>query len=226
MSVLYMVATPIGNLDDLTFRAVHTLQSVSLIACEDTRRSLVLFNRYSVHARLISCRSQNEAAAAQKVIAHLQSGADAAYVSDAGTPGISDPGARLCEAVRSAGFSVVPIPGASAVTALMSVAPLCGKGFTFVGFLSPKSGRRKTALNDYLQREEALIFYESPFRIVKLLSEIADIDSSRKVLFGRELTKKHETIIEGTAKELCDLFSAAESVKGECILLVNGQKKG
>ncbi len=225
MPILYMVATPIGNLSDMTYRAVEVLKSVSLIGCEDTRHSMGLFNHYGIHTRLISCRAQNELYAAEKIIAHLESGEDAAFVSDAGTPGISDPGARLAGAVREAGFEIVPIPGASAVTTLMSAASHSGKGFTFVGFLSPKSGKRKRAVEEYMAREESTIFYESPFRIVKLLKDISDIDSERTLFIGRELTKKHEELLEGTAKELFFAFSNRESIKGEFILLVNGQKK-
>ena len=131
MGELYMVATPIGNLGDITLRALETLKSVDLIACEDTRRTLQLLNRFSIAKKLISCRAQNEAAAAQTVCRALEAGQSVAYCSDAGTPGISDPGARLAQTVRRNGFRVVPVPGASAVTALISVAAAEGKGFRF-----------------------------------------------------------------------------------------------
>lgn len=225
MAKLYMVATPIGNLDDMTFRGVETLKSVSLIGCEDTRHSLKLFNHFGIHCRLISCRAQNEEVAAGKIIEHLETGEDTAYVSDAGTPGISDPGARLAGAVRAAGFDVVPIPGASAITTLISAASNTGKAFTFVGFLSPKGGKRKRAVENYMAREESVIFYESPFRVVKLLKDITDTDNNRQLFIGRELTKKYEELLAGTAEELFSIFSSRDSIKGEFIILVSGQKK-
>lgn len=220
-----MVATPIGNLDDITYRAVETLKSVSLIGCEDTRHSLRLLNHLEIHKKLISCRSQNELKAAEKIIDHLADG-DAAYISDAGTPGISDPGARLAGAVREAGYKVVPIPGASAITTLISASSICGKGFTFAGFLSPKGGRRKRAVAQLMEREESAIIYESPFRVVKLIADIADIDPRRQLFIGRELTKRHEELMEGSAEELHSILNSRESVKGEFIILVSGQKKG
>jgi len=225
MGTLFMVGTPIGNLDDITFRAVETLKNVSLIGCEDTRHSMKLLNHFGIKKKLISCRSQNETTAAKKIIEHLHDG-DAAYISDAGTPGISDPGARLVEAVRKAGFTIVPIPGASAITTLVSAASITGKGFTFAGFQSPKSGRRKKSVEAFMSREDSLILYESPFRIVKLLQDIADIDSKRMLFIGRELTKKHEELLEGTAEDLLFELKKREKIKGEIIILVSGRKKG
>ncbi len=219
-----MVATPIGNLDDITFRAVETLKSVDLIACEDTRHSLKLLNHFGIQNNLISCRSQNELKASEKIIEALKTG-DVAFISDAGTPGISDPGARLADEVRKAGFTITPIPGASALTALMSVAPIVGRGFTFVGFLSPKQGKRKKALQEYMNRNEASVFYESPFRIIKLLNDIADIDSTRELVLGRELTKCYEEIIADSAQNLLEVFQKREKIKGEFIILVSGRKK-
>ena len=148
-----------------------------------------------------------------------------AYCSDAGTPGVSDPGARLAQIVRQNGFRVVPVPGASAVTALISVAAAEGKGFRFEGFLSPKEGRRKRRLEELMDGDVPFILYESPFRIIKLLRNIADTDSERLVTVGRELTKQHEEIAEGTAASILNLFESRDVVKGEWVLLINGKKE-
>ena len=192
MGELYMVATPIGNLGDITLRALETLKSVDLIACEDTRRTLQLLNRFSIAKKLISCRAQN---------------------------------ARLAQTVRRNGFRVVPVPGASAVTALISVAAAEGKGFRFEGFLSPKEGRRKRRLEELMDGDVPFILYESPFRIIKLLRNIADTDSERLITVGRELTKQHEEIVEGTAETVLNLFESRNMIKGEWVLLINGKKE-
>lgn len=218
MSVLYIVATPIGNLDDITFRAVKVLEQVQVIACEDTRHTQTLLNHLNITGkRLIACHSHNEASSSQGIVKLLEEGLDVAYCSDAGTPGVSDPGSRVVNAVREAGFPVVPVPGASACITLVSASGLMGKTFTFEGFLSPKSGRRKKRLEELLSRDEAFIIYESPFRILKTLEEIKTLDNSRKIVLGRELTKAFEQIITGTASELTEQLNV---VKGEFALMV------
>ena len=222
MSVLYIVATPIGNLGDITFRALETFKNADVIACEDTRHTLQLLTHFEIRKPLISCRSHNEGEAAQKIVQLLDSGQNIAYASDAGTPGISDPGAVLVSAARQAGHIVCPIPGASAFASLLSVAGICGKTVVFEGFLSPKQGRR---LRELLEAGDAFIVYESPFRIIKLLSDIADIDCERRVVVGRELTKLHEEIAEGTAAAVRDDFSARSKVLGEFAVFVAGEKK-
>lgn len=225
MSVLYIVGTPIGNLGDITFRALETLKSVDTIACEDTRHTLQLLTHFDIRKPLISCRSQNEDVAAQKIIKLMDDGQSVAYASDAGTPGISDPGAVLAGLVRKAGHTVVPIPGASAFASLVSVAGAGGKTLIFEGFLSPKPGRRRSRLRELLSTGDAIILYESPFRIVKLLTDIADIDSDRNIVIGRELTKLHEEIIEGSACEMRDKFAERASIKGEFAVFISGTKK-
>lgn len=225
VSTLYIVGTPIGNLDDITFRALETFRNADAIACEDTRHTLQLLTHFDIHKPLISCRAQNERTAAQKIIGMLSEGKTIAYASDAGTPGISDPGAVLAGLVRKAGYTVVPVPGASAFTALASVAGAGGKTLVFEGFLSPKAGRRRSRLRELLAGGDAVILYESPFRIVKLLTDIADIDNNRTVVIGRELTKLHEEIIEGTAAELRDNFAGRTSIKGEFAVFISGLKK-
>ena len=225
MSTLYIVVTPIGNLGDITYRAVETLKNVDVVAAEDTRHTLQLLTHLEIRKPLISCRAQNEKIAAQKIIQLMDEGKNIAFASDAGTPGISDPGAILAGLVRKAGHSVVPIPGPSAFATLASVAGAGGKTLIFEGFLSPKPGKRRSRLKELLSTEDAIVLYESPFRIVKLLTDIADIDNNRRVVVGRELTKLHEEIVEGTAAELRDDFTSRASIKGEFAVFISGIKK-
>ncbi len=224
VSSLYIVATPIGNLGDITYRAVETFKSVDVIAAEDTRHTLQLLNHLEIRKPLVSCRAQNEEEAAKKIIGLLKEGKNVAFASDAGTPGISDPGAVLCKMVREAGYTVVPIPGASAFATLISVAGPGGKTIVFEGFLSPKAGRRRARLRELLATGWAFVLYESPFRIVKLLTDIADIDSERHVVVGRELTKLHEEVVEGSAVQVRDDFAGRSKVLGEFAVFVSGNK--
>lgn len=225
MAILYVIGTPIGNLGDITFRAIETFKNVDAIACEDTRHTLQLLTHFEIRKPLISCRSQNESLASEKIIQLLNEGKNVAYASDAGTPGISDPGAVLASLVRKSGHQVVPIPGPSAFASLVSVAGTGGKTLIFEGFLSPKPGKRRKRLSELLQTGDAFVLYESPFRIIKLLSDIADIESSRNIVIGRELTKLHEEIIEGSAAELKQDFASRSSIKGEFAIFVSGVKK-
>ena len=224
MSELFIVATPIGNLGDITYRAIETFKSVDYIAAEDTRHTLQLLNHFEIKKPLISCRAQNEAEVSKKIIALMEEGKSIAFASDAGTPGISDPGAVLVSEVRKAGFNVVPIPGASAFATLVSVAGTGGKTIIFEGFLSPKPGRRKNRVKELLLTGSAFVLYESPFRIVKLLNDIADIDSNRRVVVGRELTKLHEEIVDGTAKEVYEDFASRTKILGEFAIFISGNK--
>lgn len=223
MSTLYIVATPIGNLDDITYRAVRILTEVPVIACEDTRHTQNLLNHLGITSkRTIACHAHNENTSSAGIIKLLSEGLDVAYCSDAGTPGVSDPGSRLVKAVRLAGFDVVPIPGASASVTLISASGLAGKTFTFEGFLSPKSGRRKKRLEELLSRNEAFIVYESPFRILKTLEEIRALDDTRQIVLGRELTKAFEQFIVGTASQV---IAQLKVVKGEFAFVVLPQGK-
>ena len=224
VSTLYIVGTPIGNLGDITFRALEIFKSVDVIACEDTRHTLSLLTHFDIRKPLISCRAQNEQTAGQKIIQLLDSGQNVAYASDAGTPGISDPGAVLVQMAWDAGHTVVPVPGASAFAALVSVAGTGGKTIVFEGFLSPKSGRRRSRLKELLGTGYAFVLYESPFRIVKLLTDIADIECERHVVVGRELTKLHEEIVVGTVAEVRDNFAARNKILGEFAVFVSGNK--
>ena len=224
MSELYIVATPIGNLGDMTFRALETLKAVDVIAAEDTRHTMQLLTHFEIRKPMISCRSQNEEAAANKIIRLLDEGQNVAYASDAGTPAISDPGAVLVTMARKAGHKVIPIPGASAFASLISVAGTGGKTIVFEGFLSPKPGRRRARLRELMETGYAVILYESPFRITKLLSDIADIESERNVVVGRELTKLHEEIVEGSAAEVRDDFASRTKILGEFAVFISGKK--
>ena len=225
MSTLYIVGTPIGNLGDITFRAVETFKSVDVVAAEDTRHTLQLLNHLEIKKPLVSCRSQNEEQASEKIIKMLDEGQTVAYASDAGTPGISDPGAILAGLARRAGHTVVPIPGASAFASLVSVAGAGGKTLVFEGFLSPKPGRRRSRLKELMAMDAAIVLYESPFRIVKLLTDIADIDSERRVVIGRELTKLHEEIVEGTAADMRDNFAERSKILGEFAVFISKSSK-
>ena len=224
MAKFFVVGTPIGNLGDITFRAVETLRNADFIAAEDTRHTLQLLNHLEIKKPLVSCRAQNERAAAEKIVALLKEGNDIAYASDAGTPGISDPGAVLVDFVRNAGFDAIPIPGPSAFATLVSVAGTGGKTVIFEGFLSPKPGKRRARVKELLSTGNAAVIYESPFRITKLLADIADIEKDRRIVVGRELTKLHEEITSGTAGELYADYSSRQSIKGEFAVFISGVK--
>jgi len=227
MATLYIVATPIGNLEDITYRAVRILKESDVIAAEDTRQTRKLLDRYGIVTKiLISCRARNEENSSKGIVKLLDEGKDVAYVSDAGTPGISDPGGRLASAVRKAGFPVIPLPGASAVTTLMSVAGTAGKGFVFEGFLSPKGGRRRNRLKELLEMEMIFVLYESPYRVMKLLEDLKELSPGRNILIGREITKKFEEFLSGTAEEVLAVLSARSTLKGEFAVLVGIGKKG
>lgn len=224
VSELYIVGTPIGNLGDITYRALETFKSVDVVAAEDTRHTLELLSHFEIRKPMISCRSQNEKIAAEKIIALLDEGKSVAYASDAGEPGISDPGAVLAGEVRKAGHKVVPIPGPCAFAALVSVAGAGGKTLVFEGFLSPKPGRRRKRLRELMAMDAAVVVYESPFRVVKLLADIVDIDPERRVVVGRELTKLHEEINDGTAKEIYEDYSSRSKVLGEFAIFISSNK--
>ncbi len=224
MSTLYMVATPIGNLEDITYRAIETLKNVDVIACEDTRQSSKLLNHYGIKKHLISVRARNEKTSAPGVLKLLDEGKDIAYVSDAGTPVLSDPGAILLQAVRGSEHKIVPIPGPNAFGTLVSVCGFIGKTVTFEGFLPQKSGKRKKRLEELLEREESFIIYESPYRIVKLLTELAEINKERHLLLGREMTKNFEEFIQGTTTEVLENMSTRTTIKGEFAIIVAGKE--
>ena len=215
---LYIVSTPIGNLADITFRAVETLKSVTFIAAEDTRRTRKLLNHFDIKTKLISYYEHNRFARIPQILQHLESGKDVAVVTDAGTLGVSDPAYKLIRSVIQVDVRVEPIPGPSAFLTALVASGLPTDRFLFVGFLPPKKGRRKK-LSDLASHEATLILYENPKRVVKTLSDIATFLGDRPAVVGRELTKVHEEIIRGTISELLSYFSQ-ESPRGECVIMI------
>lgn len=226
MATLYMVGVPIGNLEDMTARAQRILGEVDFIVCEDTRHSQRLLNHYGIHKKLYAVHGHNEERAAQGIIALMDQGQNGAYISDAGTPGISDPGGKLADAAVAASHTVCPIPGPSALAAILSVAGLPGKSMLFEGFLSPKSGRRKKQLISLLERSDIGIVYESPFRISALLNDLEEIAPDAQVVLGRELTKIHEEVLKGSAAGLAEIFRLRQSIKGEFVIAIAPRGSG
>jgi 16S rRNA (cytidine1402-2'-O)-methyltransferase len=226
VAVLYIIGTPIGNLGDMSFRAVEILKSADLVACEDTRQTLKLLSHFGISVKMLSCRAQNEDFAAEKVLAALREGQTVAYASDAGTPALSDPGAVLARKASEVGFKVIPIPGPSAFASLVSVAGGMDKSVVFEGFLSPKPGRRRSRLRELLDTGFAFVLYESPFRVLKLLADLADLDKDRYVCIGREMTKVHEEYLRGSAGEICFFLTEKakkNEIRGEFSVYVSGK---
>ena len=221
---LYIVATPIGNLNDITLRALEVLKQVDLIAAEDTRHSKKLLDAYSINTRLMSVHDHNEADRAGFLVELLAKGQSVALISDAGTPLISDPGYRLVKAVREAGHPVVTIPGACAAVAALSIAGLPTDRFLFAGFLSARQQARRTALEELLRESATLVFYESPKRIVELVQDIALVlGETRQLAVAKELTKTFETVQTGTPAEVLAWLEADEHhQRGEFVVLVEG----
>lgn len=223
---LYVVATPIGNLADITLRALHVLQRVDALACEDTRHTQSLLRAYGIErpsAALIALHQHNEAEAAQQVVARLQAGQRLAYVSDAGTPAISDPGARLVAAVRAAGLPVVPLPGASSITAALSVAGVVDEAgaFVFAGFLPAKAGERTVAVQALAGEPRAVVLLEAPHRIGALAGALAAL-GTRPLTVARELTKQFEQLVTLPASELGTWLAADEKhERGEFVLVLH-----
>ncbi len=220
MSSLYLVATPIGNLEDVSLRALKMLEEAELVLAEDTRRTRVLLDRHGVPAKPVSLHAHNEVSRTAKVLAVLDGGGDVALVSDAGTPLISDPGDRLVVAALEAGHGVVPIPGASAPLAALAASGLPAVPFTFVGFLPRRSGECDRVLESLRDRRDTLIFFESPRRVAKTLARLKEAFGDRLACVARELTKMHEEFARGLLSELAERF--AEGARGECTLVVEG----
>jgi 16S rRNA (cytidine1402-2'-O)-methyltransferase len=226
VATLSVVATPIGNLEDITVRALNVLRAVDFVLCEDTRHSGRLLSHFDIRKPLVACHAHNEDRAAEQVVSRLQAGQNGALVTDAGTPGISDPGGRVVARVREAGFLVLPIPGASALASILSIAGVPGKAVLFEGFLSPKKGRRRKRLAELVERQEIAVFYESPFRIVQLLQDLHDIQSTATVLVAREMTKLHEEYLFGPVADVLSQLIGRQNIKGEITVLVSPAKKG
>jgi len=215
---LYIVATPIGNLQDITLRAIETLKSVDIIACEDTRHTKTLLNAYDIRTSLISYFEHNKIRRSKEIIQMLDSGKSVALVSDAGTPGISDPGYRLIHDAIASGIEVVTIPGPNAAIAALAVSGLATDKFLFEGFLPPKTQARRKRLQALSKEERTIILYESPHRILRALSDIKDVLGDIFIVCTRELTKKFEEIRREPVSELLEHFTA-EKPQGEFVLL-------
>jgi len=218
---LYLVATPIGNLEDITLRALRTLKECDLVAAEDTRRTGRLLSHFGISKPLLSYFQFNEARRSEEIIERLGRGEKIALVTDAGSPGISDPGERVVKAAIAAGFRVEAVPGPSALVAALTTSGLPTQEFHFVGFLPHKSGQRRKKLESLKEVPGTLVFYESPYRVEKLLSELTEVLPQRQVVLARELTKKFEEFLRGTPAELLDVLGK-RSLKGEFVVVVAG----
>ncbi|PRX26449.1 16S rRNA (cytidine1402-2'-O)-methyltransferase [Orenia metallireducens] len=219
--ILYVCGTPIGNLDDITLRALNTLKEVDLIAAEDTRHTRKLLNHYQIEAKLTSYHEHNELEKSKELLERLRGGLDVALVSDAGMPGISDPGYRLISLLREEGIKVVPIPGPTAMTTALVISGLPTDRFAFEGFLPRKKNERRSYLEGLKGEERTLIFYEAPHRLTKTLADILEVLGDRKIALCRELTKKFEETISGKVSELLEEFKE-DSPRGEMVLVVEG----
>ena len=219
--VLYIVSTPIGNLEDITLRALRVLKTVTLIAAEDTRHTRRLLAHYEIGTPTTSYFEGNQIQKGEKLVARLKAGESIALVSDAGTPTISDPGYRLLAQCIEADISIVPIPGPSACIAAASVAGLPLHNFVFEGFLAPKSGRRKRQLTELRDEKRTLIFYESPHRIIPFLGDVLEVFGDRQISIARELTKKFEEVFRGTVAEAIEKFRTTPP-RGEFTIVIAG----
>jgi 16S rRNA (cytidine1402-2'-O)-methyltransferase len=218
---LYLVATPIGNLEDITLRAVRVLKEVDVIACEDTRQTQKLLNHYGIATRTISYHEHNEMTRAAELVKEMQEGASVALVTDAGMPGISDPGFRLISLAIRHHLPVVPIPGASAFLAALVASGLPTDSFRFSGFLPAKRGERRAALEAIKTSPRTQVFYEAPHRIVETLADVVEVlGNARHVVIAREVTKLHEEFLRGRASEVLETLKSRDGVKGEITLLI------
>lgn len=219
---LYIVATPIGNLEDITQRALRVLREVDLIACEDTRHTQKLLNHFGVTTRTISYHEHNERERAAQLCELIEQGSNVALVSDAGTPLISDPGFRIVNAAVERGINVVPVPGTAAFVAALATSGLPTDQFLFAGFLPPRATARRAKLEELRTIPATLVFYEAPHRIATALKDAADVLGNRQAVVARELTKLHEEILRGNLRELAEQF-AARNIKGEIVLVIGAE---
>ena len=220
-ATLYLVATPIGNLEDITLRALRTLKECDLVAAEDTRRTGQLLKHFGISKPLVSYHQFNEARRSEEILARLSRGEKIALVTDAGSPGISDPGERVVKAAIAAGFRVEPVPGPCALVAALTASGLDTDEFHFVGFLPHKSGQRRNRLESLRAVPGTLVFYESPYRVQKLLEELTALFPDRQVVLARELSKKFEEFLRGCPGELLENLRN-RATRGEFVVLVSG----
>ena len=218
---LYIVATPIGNLEDITFRAIKVLESVDLIAAEDTRHTLGLLNHFNISKPLISYYKQNEKTKSEILIEKLLEGQNIAVVSDAGTPGISDPGEEIVKVAIENEIEIVPIPGACAFVNALIASGFSTREFSFIGFLSAEKKERKDKLAELKYETKTLIFYEAPHKLKTMLESVLEVLGDRKIVLAKELTKIHETFIRGYVSEILENI---EIIKGEFVILIEGSE--
>jgi 16S rRNA (cytidine1402-2'-O)-methyltransferase len=224
---LYLVGTPIGNLEDITLRALRVLKTVDVIACEDTRQTQKLLNHYAIQTRTTSYHEHNEMTRSAELVKQIQEGADVALVTDAGMPGISDPGYRLITLAIRHHIPVVPVPGASAFLAALVASGLPADSFRFCGFLPPKRGERRAALEAVKNSPRTQVFYEAPHRILETLTDVVEIlGESRRVVIAREVTKVHEEFLRGGVGDVLRSLRAREAIKGEITLLIGKHEEG
>lgn len=222
--ILYIVSTPIGNLEDITLRALRILGEIDLIAAEDTRQTRKLLAHYRIKKPITSYFEHNKILKGKEILSKLLEGKHVALTSDAGTPGVSDPGYHLVNLAISKGIEVVPIPGPTAAIAALSVSGLPTDRFIFEGFLPPKGAKRERALLRYLNEESTSIFYESPHRLVRFLEDVLHLLGNRKVVVAREITKLYEEIQRGTAQEISEHYRG-KKIRGEITILLGGVEK-
>lgn len=226
MPRLYIVATPVGNLEDITLRAVRVLKEAAAVACEDTRVTRKLLTKYGIKTRLISCHEHNEARAAGRIMSVLGGGGDVALVTDAGTPLISDPGHGVVARAVESGFKVSPVPGASALLCALSVCGIPFSGFVFLGFLPRSRGRALKTLEEFAFSPRPFAVYESPKRAAATVNLIIEALGDRPAALCREMTKVHEEVVRGRLSELRENLAARETVKGEVVIVVGGSANG
>jgi 16S rRNA (cytidine1402-2'-O)-methyltransferase len=219
---LFVVSTPIGNLEDVTLRALRVLKEVDLIAAEDTRHSLKFLNHYGIRKPLISYWGEKEKVRADETLAKLKEGRNVALISDAGTPGISDPGTVLIGKAIDEGISVVPIPGPSAVITALSLSGFSTEEFAFVGFLPAKQTQRRKKIESLRLEHRTLVFYEAPHRIRETMDDFAEIAGDRNVVVIKELTKFHEEVLRGSVPDVCDLLGGS-TIAGEYVIVLEGR---
>jgi 16S rRNA (cytidine1402-2'-O)-methyltransferase len=220
---LYLIPTPIGNMGDITERVLEILKEVEIIACEDTRHSGRLLNKLDIHKKLISYHEFNEASRAEQLIKILKQGSSVGVISDAGSPGISDPAYRVVRAAIDNDIPVIPLPGPNSIIPALTASGLPTDRFFFEGFLPNKSGARKTRLTKLIDFPHTLIFFESPHRIIKTLNDILEVFGDRRACVAREITKLHEQFIRGTVSEILEILG--KSTKGEIVIVVEGSPK-
>jgi len=220
---LYVVSTPIGNLEDITLRALNVLKEVDFIACEDTRHTGLLLQHYNVNARLISYHEYNKLRRTPEILEMLRQGKRIALTADAGTPGVSDPGFYLIRAAIEHGFRVIPIPGASALLSALVVSGLPCDHFVFEGFLPKRDGRKLKRLRALVEQERTMVFFESPYRLLKTLGQFLEVFGERRVVLARELTKKFEEVIRGNVSEVIKHVEQ-HPAKGEFVMLLSGRR--